>query len=58
MAKKKKLKKYSVSIDMTWSEGYSNISARTPGEAKKKAWNKFKSKPPKSNFNIDADEET
>ncbi len=48
------MKKYSVNIDMTWSEDY-RVSAKNVAEAKRKAWEKFKKRLPKKNFKIDAD---
>lgn len=41
---------------MTWSEEFV-IKAKTAGEAKKKAWNKFRNRPPKKNFTFLVDRE-
>lgn len=47
-------KKFVVNIDMKWSEDI-HIKAKNMAEAKKKAWNKFKKRCPKKNFEILAD---
>lgn len=52
--KKKPLVDFEVNIDMTWSQTY-RVRARTNGEAKQKAWNKFKRNPPKRNFGFLSD---
>jgi hypothetical protein len=49
-----KLKTFSVNVDMTWSEDYT-VKAKTLAEAKKKAWQRFKNRPPKKNFTLMAD---
>ena len=40
---------------MTWSEEYV-VTAKTKGEAKRKAWARFKKNPPKKNFTIEVDQ--
>lgn len=47
--KKKPIVEFEVNIDMTWSQTY-RVKARTTGEANQKAWEKFKTRPPKRNF--------
>lgn len=51
----KKIKIYSVNIDMKWSEEYL-IKANSASEARKKAWEKFKKNPPKKLFELMVDE--
>lgn len=53
---KKAKKGYTVNIDMKWSKDYT-VKANSLAEAKKIAWDKFKSNPPKSCFEILADRE-
>lgn len=49
--KKKPIVEFEVNIDMTWSQTY-RVKARTAGEANRKAWAKFKARPPKKNFDF------
>ncbi len=48
---KKKKSKYEVNIDMKWSIDYT-VNAVSMAEAKKKAWEIFKKRPPKLCFEI------
>jgi hypothetical protein len=52
----KKVKKYTVNIDMTWSEDV-KVTAKTEAEARRKAWEKFKKRVPRKNFSLSADED-
>jgi len=52
--KKKPIVNFEVNIDMTWSETY-RVKARTVGEAKRKAWDRFKNRPPRRNFDLMVD---
>lgn len=49
-------KTYEVNIDMKWSKDY-KIKATSAAEAKRIAWEKFKSNPGKSLFEILAEKE-
>lgn len=53
-AAKKEAVIFIINIDMKWSEDI-HVKARTAGEAKAKAWKKFKSRLPRKNFDISAD---
>jgi len=49
MATKKTARTYEVTVDMTWSQSYT-VKAKTA--ARRKAWGKFKRRPPKSCFTL------
>ena len=51
MKKKPRIKTYSVNIDMVWSQEYS-VKARTAAEARQKAFERFKKRTKKKDFNI------
>ena len=51
MATKKTARTYEVTVDMTWSQSYT-VKAKTAAEARRKAWGKFKRRPPKSCFTL------
>ena len=51
MATKKAIKTYEVEVSMTWSQSYT-VKAKTAAEARRKAWEKFKRRPPKSCFTL------
>ena len=51
MAAKKATKTYEVEVSMTWSQSYT-VKAKTAAEARRKAWEKFKRRPPKSCFTL------
>ena len=51
MATKKTARTYEVTVDMTWSQSYT-VKAKTAAEAPRKAWGKFKRRPPKSCFTL------
>ena len=46
MATKKTARTYEVTVDMTWSQSYT-VKAKTAAEARRKAWGKFKRRPPR-----------
>ena len=48
---KKTARTYEVTVDMTWSQSYT-VKAKTAAEARRKAWGKFKRRPPKSCFTL------
>lgn len=56
MEKRKIKKTYRVNVDMKWSTDYV-IKAKTTGEAKKKAWARFKRACPRKLFELLADRE-
>jgi hypothetical protein len=49
------MKDFTVVIDMSWSEEF-QIKAKTKAQARIKAWEKFKKRPPKKNFTFLVDE--
>jgi len=51
---KKKSKRYRVDVYMKWTEEYV-VRANTAAEAKRKAWERFKKRPPKTCFAFLAD---
>ena len=51
MATKKAIKTYEVEVSMPWSQSYT-VKAKTAAEARRKAWEKFKRRPPKSCFTL------
>ncbi len=48
------VKEYEVNVDMCWSMNYT-VKAKTEGEAKRKAWERFKRNPPRKCFDLMAD---
>ena len=51
MTTKKTARTYEVTVDMTWSQSYT-VKAKKTAEARRKAWEKFKRRPPKSCFTL------
>jgi hypothetical protein len=49
--KAKTKKEYTVNVDMKWSKNYT-VKAESISEAKKLAWDKFKTNLPKSCFSV------
>ncbi|MDL2320463.1 hypothetical protein LJC45_04950 [Alistipes sp. OttesenSCG-928-B03] len=45
---------YEVNVDMKWSQDY-RIKAKSASEAKKKAWERFRKRPPRKLFELLAD---